>query len=626
MSTTTEQHLNDHHLTPRRKTGSSNNNNAVPPSFYSTAAKTRLPEPGVQINAGGGAITQSPLSAASAAVKHSQLDDRSISSDSGSDCDSSAASLASSPRANKIDRFALISELATSNLNTTGLSDYELLRLRNIKRNQAKLESLGLFEGITSKPKGGADDGKSERVKKAAETRRRNKMLARERVERHDKEMEELSRKKYGDSDNTQSGRVLPQRAAKAIAINYSSKAIVPSKRRMQWETNLSSLRSFHKQFGTFQISATQHGSEYKSLQQWKCRQRKEYLLFKEGRKSVLDEEQVTLLEQLGGDWLVWSKRGRGGSVSMTRSRKTTRQWSNLWADYSDDDDYEEEEQILAEWEGEETEDDEDDGGEVAIGSSDSFSIVSEESEEEVKHQQDGEKKKYDGKKKSFSREYDSHDSDRSKAYSSEGVSLQHLHRQQQKQRRSISTSRRRRSRRRERSVTKRRRMRDDSPPVKRSKRRVVSSLEFVSPSEMESNWSSPPLKRSQSYGDDYMTPHRSKGRRMPAYSLREEDSVASAEETSFQAGSSRRRRKRYVHQRSSRRDESYEEVIEKPMDEIIVRGDIDSMQAERDKLMAEYGALYGRKCVILEKRDQVEKELRGMEFARKLLADASDS
>ena len=172
--------------------------------------------------------------------------------------------------------------------------------------------------------------------------------------------------------------------------------------------------------------------------------------------------------------------------------------------------------------------------------------------------------------------------------------------------------------------MTKIGRRRDDSPPVKRSKRRLVSSLEVVSPAEMESNWSSPPLKRSRSYGDDYMTPHRSKGRRMSAYSLREEESIVSAEETSFQAGSSRRRRKRYVHQRSSRRDEGYEEVIEKPMDEIIVT-DID-MQAERDMLMAEYGALYGRKCVLLEKRDQVERELRGMEFARKLLEDAGDS
>ena len=155
----------------------------------------------------------------------------------------------------------------------------------------------------------------------------------------------------------------------------------------------------------------------------------------------------------------------------------------------------------------------------------------------------------------------------------------------------------------------------------------MVSSLEVVAPAEIESNWSSPPIKRSRSYDDDddgdddgdYIVHHRSSRRRLSSYSLREEESIVSAEETSFQAGSSRRRRKRYVHQRSSRRDEGYE-VIEKPMDEIVVR-DID-LQAERDKLMAEYGLLYGRKCVILEKRDQVEKELRGVEFARKLLVD----
>ena len=178
------------------------------------------------------------------------------------------------------------------------------------------------------------------------------------------------------------------------------------------------------------------------------------------------------------------------------------------------------------------------------------------------------------------------------------------------------------------RSVSKKSRKRDDSPPMKRSKRRLVSSLEVVAPAEIESrNWSSASLKRSRSYEDDdeYNTPRRSSRRRLSAYSRSEEESIVSAEEeTSFQADSSkRRRRKRYVHQRSSRRDESYEEVIEKPMEEIIVR-DID-MQAERDQLMAEYGVLYGRKCVLLEKRDQVEKELRGMEFARKLLKDVDD-
>mmetsp|Transcript_13178 Transcript_13178/g.26818 ORF Transcript_13178/g.26818 Transcript_13178/m.26818 type:complete len:669 (-) Transcript_13178:221-2227(-) len=668
MSSTQAEHQHHvHHLTPRRKAA---NNNAVPPSLYSSAAMggtTPVPATAdVHKIYAGGAITPSPPSAAaSAAVKHSRLDDSDSDSDSdGSDSDSDSSSSSSSSctsQTNKIDRIALTNELATSNIDTTGLSDYELLRLRNIKRNEAKLRSLGLFSGITSKANGNGNDGKSERVKKAAETRRRNKMLARERVERHDREMEELRRRKYGgddsyggaDDNNNNHGRVQPQRTAKAITTSYSTKAIVPSKRRIQWETNLSSLRSFHKQFGTFQISATQHGSEYKSLQQWKCRQRKEYLLFKEGRKSVLDEEQVTLLEQLGGDWLVGSKRGGGrgrsvnsvSSVSMTRSRRrTTRQSSNLWTDYSDDDDYEEEEKMMAEWEEEGTEDQDEDGGdEVVIGSSDSFSIVSEESEIKDKHQYAKKKKQkssrayysesdkhHDGKKRrSLSREYDS-ESDESEAYSSEDESLQRLpqkqQRQQQHHRRSKSTLRRSRQMKR---VKKRNRgRRDDSPPVKRSKRRLVSSLEVVAPAEIESNWSSPPLKRSRTYEDDYMTPHRSSRRRMSTYSLREEESesIVSAEETSFQAGSSRRRRKRYVHQRSSRRDEGYEEVFEKPMDEIIVRDDIDSMQVERDKLMAEYGALYGRKCVILEKRDQVEKELRGMEFARKLLADASDS
>lgn len=616
--------------------------NAVPPN--DGAANFNLPGPtnidvgAAKVNTGGAiTITPPPPSAAMKMKQHDSSGESDIgSSDIESDSDASSTSSSSSPPPNKIDRSALTSELATSNIDTAGLSDYELLRLRNIQRNEAKLKSLGLFEGITSKlPKGAHNNNKSEQGRKAAETRRRNKMLAREKVERHNREMEELRLK----------SRVQPQRTVKASTANYYS-AKAPSKRRMQWEANLSLLRSFHKQFGTFRISATKHGHgrEYKSLQQWKCRQRKEYLLFKEGRKSVLDEEQVSLLEQLGADWLVGgmmrafpTASASEGSASMMRGKRTTRQASNLWADYSDDDDYEEEQKILAEWEGEnhteEEEDDEEDGrGEVAIGSSDSFSVVSEESEQYQQHAKKNSKSRrayYSepyGKVKSFNREHDL-DSNNSEYTSQDESLLQHLPQRKQQKLSSISTSRRR-SRRVKRSVSKKSRKRDDSPPMKRSKRRLVSSLEVVAPAEIESrNWSSASLKRSRSYEDEdeYNTPRRSSRRRLSAYSRREEESIVSAEEeTSFQAGSSkRRRRKRYVHQRSSRRDEGYEEVIEKPMEEIIVR-DID-MQAERDQLMAEYGALYGRKCVLLEKRDQVEKELRGMEFARKLLKDVDD-
>jgi hypothetical protein len=129
---------------------------------------------------------------------------------------------------------------------------------------------------------------------------------------------------------------------------------------------------------------------------------------------------------------------------------------------------------------------------------------------------------------------------------------------------------------------------------------------------------------------DYYMAPKSNNSfrkRRLSAYSLREEESIVSAEEeTSYHVGVGRRRRKRYVHQRSSRRADGYELIEEKPMDEVIVRGgdNIIDLQAERDSLMAEYGRLYGIKSVILEKRAQVETELRGMEFATKLLTDAA--
>jgi hypothetical protein len=297
---------------------------------------------------------------------------------------------------------------------------------------------------------------------------------------------------------------------------------------------------------------------------------------------------------------------------------------------------------MIREWEEEDTE--EDGGGEVDIGSVDSFSVVSQDSEEDNR----------DGKK--LSREY-FFQADESGSYAEE-YALQRL----SQQRRSVQplgiTSRSRiwdradeynRAGRREKTLKKRKRRRN-SPPVRR-KKRFVNSLEIVAPAEIASNWSSPSLKTSGSDEDDYTTPNRSSRRRPTTLSSsqhhsypdrdsmlmnREEESIVSAEETSYQAGSVRRRRKCYIHQRSSRRDEGYEliekprrkggsytyhsVIDEKPVEEIIT-GDID-LQAERDRLMAEYGQLYGRKCVILEKRAQVEKELRGVEFDTLLLTD----
>ena len=37
-------------------------------------------------------------------------------------------------------------------------------------------------------------------------------------------------------------------------------------------------------------------------------------------------------------------------------------------------------------------------------------------------------------------------------------------------------------------------------------------------------------------------------------------------------------------------------------------------LQKEHDQLMAEYGRLYGKKCLIVEKKTQLEYELRAMQ------------
>ena len=229
------------------------------------------------------------------------------------------------------------------------LSDYEILRLRNIQRNEAKLASLGLFAGITSKNGGvGNNKGKKKNVTpksaaaiKAANTRRRNAEKAKLMIENHEKwqrSQQQISMELNGGGTNANTSTAIyasfkgsstsyyrsqPSRTAKSKSISYTSNIQTTPKRIQQWHTNLSLLKQYHTQHQSYNISRTSNNGKYKPLADWLNRQRIQYNKYKMNEKHTLDNERISLLEGLNGVW--WkrtrSNGGRKRGVSFGKSR-----------------------------------------------------------------------------------------------------------------------------------------------------------------------------------------------------------------------------------------------------------------------------------------------------------------
>lgn len=266
------------------------------------------------------------------ATSSSSDDDSDSDEDDGSDDDDddSTSSSSTDQAATTTTRASLIASLHPGT-NTDGLSDYELLRLQKIQRNEAKLASLGLC-GITSKNKngggggGGSGTGSSsnggtvnESAKKAANTRRKNAIQAKKMMELHE--------------------RSPPQRAARPLL--YAANPIPnPNSRIEQWKSHYSELQSFITKYGSYDVlTRTIENGKYKSLCDWWNRQRKQYTKYKIGVKSTLGDEQIDLLDSLDGRTRgIGGGRGGGGGHG---GGNTSRQlWKASTDSETDEDEY----------------------------------------------------------------------------------------------------------------------------------------------------------------------------------------------------------------------------------------------------------------------------------------------
>lgn len=274
------------------------------------------------------------------------------SSGSESESDSEASGAPAPPAGRQLpDRASLAASLPRG-VDIDGLSDYELLRLKNIQRNQAKLASLGLGGGITSRS-GSGKKTRSPAAAKAAETRRRNQARAREAVREHARRGGGGSEPRMDDAGG-----------------GGGDKA--PRSREEAWRSRHAELQQCRAANGHFDL----RGKHHASLRKWLYNQKKKYDAWERGEPNALTEERAKLLEGLGDGWRGNGRGTMGGTMSSSRRGLLGRNADvarRLWASESEsDEDAADAERMRRDVEDEVTTDDE-----VDIGTEDSYSVES---------------------------------------------------------------------------------------------------------------------------------------------------------------------------------------------------------------------------------------------------------
>ena len=247
---------------------------------------------------------------------------------------------------NRLNRTLLENDILQSlgsqdDIDTEGLSNYELLRLRNIQRNEARMAQLGLMMN----PVNGAQP-KTARAKKAAKM---SEQQQQQQQHQHANDgmqhpMQPIGDAIHGKSNNTPPPP-LPTAANSQLALYYKPKAPPIQKR---WLQRYNDLKMFHSEYGHIHVPSASYFkmlygdgatpnnttttttstttatgtatatataatntntntiATYKTLGAWLTKQRRQYTLLQNGEKSFMDENKIKLMEKVGGkDWWV---------------------------------------------------------------------------------------------------------------------------------------------------------------------------------------------------------------------------------------------------------------------------------------------------------------------------------
>eukprot|EP00970_Alexandrium_tamarense_P002664 scaffold375_cov200-Alexandrium_tamarense.AAC.5 len=595
------------------------------------------------------------------------------SSDSDSDNAGDVNDNSSSSSSNDPQRKSLLSQIDTSKLspghsNIDSLSNYELLRLCNIQRNERKLEKLGLLRittGVKMKNNGvGRGRKKGSGIGKGGAV---GATTMKQQTKQHHTPLQ------------AKTTTTPPKRTTHTL--QSQSPYTTPSKRYLLWQNRYSQLQSFHSTHRHFRIPT--NVAHHKPLSSWLNRQRKQYALYKEGEKSGLDEERVTLLERLMGVGLGKKKLiamfgdegsvggfGIGGvqygrsSVSKIRKKrkfKRSGKTGQIWSDGEEED----EEVSIERRMMQDFQEGEGDKDNVDIGSFDSFSESEDEDiydevavrgrnrrdargggDRRVKSVSRGNRDYYSDEvsvDRAFlarrgGRSYD-YELDDEESFLSDDYPLRSRGRMKMGQRGS------RRGRRQLQDSYDTEYTPKPSPYSKgvRQKKSALEQIEaveeerYIVPDRRSKLSSKERLhsrslftRRSEYSDDDSDSPRRltrtrsangGKRKRRPGNNLQRSSKRWRREEKSYEHHGIREE----VHYESKNRSNTPQPVRKrkhKPMNEIIIAPSQSltkyqmnkDLQKEHDQLMAEYGRLYGKKCLIVEKKTQLEYELRAMQ------------
>ena len=217
------------------------------------------------------------------------------------------------------------SDESSDDASDDSLSDYERLRLERIKRNQAKLDALGLGGGSIAKKSGYGKAGRK-RTKKAKkgpptvtreyETRSRNRAAnAAKRMARlatlevakkaMDEKLSAIKRKANGVAARKAESVAAAAAAASSTATNASadlgagtSAANGPNKHTAGWESSFAELLEYKRVHGDCLVKYNYEANP--KLARWVKRQRYWYKKLKAGKHSQLTEERVQKLADAG--------------------------------------------------------------------------------------------------------------------------------------------------------------------------------------------------------------------------------------------------------------------------------------------------------------------------------------
>eukprot|EP00569_Conticribra_weissflogii_P000653 CAMPEP_0171354734 /NCGR_PEP_ID=MMETSP0878-20121228/44857_1 /TAXON_ID=67004 /ORGANISM="Thalassiosira weissflogii, Strain CCMP1336" /LENGTH=1009 /DNA_ID=CAMNT_0011860715 /DNA_START=181 /DNA_END=3208 /DNA_ORIENTATION=- len=257
-------------------------------------------------------------------------------------------------------------------IDTKGLSDYELLRLRNIQRNERRMKELGLMTYGQNSVSGGVRSGSNGKrkekmmkgggVRSGSNGKRKEKMKERQKGIGTNEHVQQSPRTSNGNDSSSNlaenSGNNNRRKSAfhekSLLALYYKTEQASPHAPKTaihkRWMERYDELKSFYDTYGHIHVpsvkdcvaSSTTAGRQlsgksrneeeskdvnsneksktnvisnnyqYKALRTWLTKQKRQYLLYTQGEKSSMDEDKMKLMQQLGGkEW--WKRIANGG-------------------------------------------------------------------------------------------------------------------------------------------------------------------------------------------------------------------------------------------------------------------------------------------------------------------------